>query len=79
MRIHVRQKNAAMVKINSNGEKRDIVHKVYGSYRKSKKSSEYGNARMRHTQNQRLSSGASRQSHKTKKMKLHRSTKENKS
>ena len=53
MRIQVRQKNAAMVKISSNGDKQCIPHKAYGSYGKFKKSSKYSDARMRHTQNQR--------------------------
>ena len=60
-------KNAAMVKIHSNGEKYCIAHKAYGSYRKSQESSEYSKACMCHTRKQLVSCSASRQPSKTKK------------
>ena len=51
MRTHVRQKNAVLAKINSNGEKQCRAHKACRSCGKSKESSEYSDARLRHTQN----------------------------
>ena len=54
-----------MAKINSNGEKQCCAHKAYRSNTKSKESSKYSDARVRHTKSACVSCSALQQSRTT--------------